>query len=213
MSGLSTRKRTFEWARFGRHGGDFEHLTVRLDLSGQRMLGAFYSRHKYCVWVGQPPLVDGTHPVVRVALNSHACYPNEDVFTTTDVLPGPIFPPIGWLKTVDTTVVAADLVTYDSAPPRFSSVEWTPYASPNQLVVLDGNSQADKWLDFKGYWGPAPLSNKHIDRPPALPSDAQNACFDVATVLKPGIAAFTDLLVGDGPRSPKQQGWWLSKEP
>jgi hypothetical protein len=213
MSGLSTRKRTFEWARFGRHGGDWEHLTVRLDPTGQRMLGAFYSQHKHCVWVAQPPLVDGTHPAVWAAMNSHACYPAQDVFDTGDVLPGPIFPPISWLKAVDTTVLADDLVTYDASPRRFTRVEWTPYAAPGQLVMLDRNVQADKWLSFRGYWGPAPLSNAHIDRPPALPFSAEDHCFNVATVLRPGIAVFTERLKGDAPKSPKQQDWWLSKEP
>jgi hypothetical protein len=31
--------------------------------------------------------------------------------------------------------------------------------------------------------------------------------------LSPGLEAFTDLFKGDAPSSPKQQGWWLSREP
>ena len=213
LSGFSTKKRNFEWSRFGRHEADWEHITVRLDPSGQRMLGTFYSQHHGSVWVAQPPLVDGTHPVVLSALNSHACYWAEDTFATGDIIKPPGLVPIGWLKAADTTTVDG-LVAYDMSPRPFNVVQWAPYNNPNnpnQLVILDNNTAADAWLDFKGCWGPPRLDNTHIDRPPALPSDVQDMMFDIAKVGK--IFIPDEYKFGDGPKSPKQQGWWNDKEP
>jgi len=210
LSGFSTKKRNFEWSRFGRHEADWEHLTVRVDPTGQRMLGAFYSQHGHSVWVAQPPIVDGTHPVVLAALNSHACYWTEDTFGTGDIIGPPGIAPLGWLKAADTTTVDG-LVAYDMSPRPFNVVQWVPYNNPSQLVNLDCNSAADAWLNFAGCWGPPRLDNTHIDRPPELPSGVQDMIFDIAKVGK--IFIPDDYKWGDGPRSPKQQGWWNDKEP
>lgn len=213
LSGLSTKKRNFEWSRFGRHEADWEHITVRLDPSGQRMLGVFYSQHHGSVWVEKPPMVDGTHPVALSALNSHACYWSEDTFGTGDIIKPPGLVPIGWLKAADTTTVDG-LVAYDMSPRPFTVVEWVPYNNPNnpnQLVILDDNLEADRWLDFKGCWGVPRLDNTHIDRPPTLPKDVQDMMFDIAKVGK--IFIPDEYKYGDGPKSPKQQDWWNNKEP
>jgi hypothetical protein len=226
FGGFETKKRNFEWSRFGRHGGDWEHLTVRLDLTGQRMLGAFYSRHKECVWVEKPPLVDGTHPVVRVALNSHANYTTVDTFTTDNalakgwawllgtvgdaVIPG--ISDLSWAKVVDTTSTDG-LVTYDPAPQPFGQVEWTPYANPGQLVILDKNPEADKWLDFQGHWGPPKMDNREVERPPALPRDLQDALLPFAKTSLVQGKLDEEQKFGNGPKSPKMQNWWMDKEP
>lgn len=211
LSGFSTKKRNFEWSRFGRHEGDWEHVTVRLDTNEKRIQGVFYSQHGDSVWVEQPPIVDGTHPVVLVALNSHACYWTEDTFSTGDIIKPPGLAPIGWLKAADTTT-SDGLVTYDTTPRPFTTVEWKPYDNPlQQLVNLDDNKNADQWLDFKGYWGVPKLDNTHIDRPPVLPKDVQDYVFDLAKIFKFRLPE--KYRYGDAPRSPKQQDWWLNKEP
>jgi Vacuolar protein sorting-associated protein 62 len=210
LRGFSTKKRNFEWARFGRHEGDWEHITVRLgpDL---RLLGVFYAQHGDSVWVEQPPLVDGTHPIVLSALNSHASYWSADTFTQDHVLHPPGLLPIGWLKASDTTITDG-LVVYQPPQPLYNLVEWMPYHQPaQQLINLDANAAAAPWLDFLGRWGPAQLDNTHIDRPPKMPEDAQDYLFDWAKILK--IALPEKYLYGEGPRSPKQQGWWNEKEP
>jgi hypothetical protein len=210
LRGFTTRKRNFEWARFGRHEADWEHITVRLDAVDLRLRGVFYGQHGESVWVEQPPLVDETHPVVLSALNSHASYWTGDTFAKDDILRPPGLLPIGWLKGVDTTV-SDGLVVYHPPQPLYTAVEWTPYKEPGQLVNLDENSAATPWLDFKGCWGPPKLDNTHLDRPPALPQDAEDYLFNWAKILT--IAIPEKYFYGNGPRSPKQQGWWNAKEP
>lgn len=207
---FATKKRNFEWARFARHEGDWEHVTVRLDASGQKLLGVFYGQHGDSVWVEDPPLVDDTHPVVMSALNSHASYPTSETFTLDTILNPPGLSPIGWLKAADTTSIDA-LVTYDPPQPLYSVVQWVPYANANQLIILDNNPDAEKWLSFKGRWGPPNLDNTHIDCPPPLPEDTQDDLFNWAKIGQ--IFIPSKYLYGDGPVSPQQQGWWNQKEP
>lgn len=233
LGGFDTKKRNFEWSRFGRHGADWEHLTVRLDPSGQRMLGAFYSQHGNSVWVEKPTLADNTHPVARAALNSHALYTKEDTYETKSVLSefnalllglANVVPPItpqripllmmvAWAKTVDTTTTEHGLVTYDATPRSFTQVQWAPYRNPSQLVILDKNPTAEQWLDFLGCWGPPKLDNRQVERPPALPDDVQDALFEFANTPYVQGKLTEKLKFGDGPKSPKQQNWWLDKEP
>ncbi|NJM40979.1 MAG: Vps62-related protein [Anaerolineae bacterium] len=230
-SGLTTKTRTFEWSPFGRHGADWEHITVRVDPNGQRILGTYYSQHQDSAWVHQPPLVKGTtHPVVWASLNSHAVYNSSGTFETdntlsptkalllglSQVVPGgniPLLMDIAWAKTVDTTEATSDLVTYDTSARPFSQVQWAPYEDPNQLVILDKNPAASKWLNFQGCWGPPRLDNTHMDHPPALPDDVQNALFDFANTAYVQGKLKDDQKFGYGPTSPQQQNWWSSKEP
>jgi len=211
LRGFSTKKRNFEWARFGRHEGDWEHITVRLNAADLRLRGVFYGQHGDSVWVEQPPLVDETHPVVLSALNVHASYWTADTFTKDHVLHPPGLLPVGWLKASDTTV-SDGLVVYHPPQPLYTAVEWTPYkGSGQQLINLDDNAAAAAWLDFKGRWGPPKLDNTHIDRPPKLPENAENYLFDWAKILRFKIPE--KFFYGEGPRSPKEQGWWNAKEP
>ena len=214
--GVTTKKRTFPWARFARHEGDWEHVTVRLDSSCKNILGAFYSQHGKSDWVSEPPLEDGTHPVCFSALNTHANYPNAANKTLDHILHPPGLSPVRWLKAIDTTMRNAEkprggLRVYKDPEPFFREVRWLPYENDSQIVVVDDNPEACKWLDVKGRWGPPKLSNKHIDRPPKLPDKAQNFLFDYAKVAKAFLK--NKYLVGNGPRGPKQQDWWLQKEP
>lgn len=209
LSGFSTKKRNFEWARFARHEGDWEHITVRLDPSGQVLQGVFYAQHSGSAWVSNPPLIDGTHPVVMSALNSHASYATSDSFALETILNPPGLAPIGWLKVADTTTTDGT-VTYAQPDHAYTAVEWAPYSAPGQLVLLDDNAEAAKWLGFTGRWGPPALDNTHIDRPPALPKDAQDELFNLAKIGKVFLPA--RLTRGDGPASPQQQNWWNEKE-
>ncbi|MFN8495019.1 MAG: Vps62-related protein [Caldilineaceae bacterium] len=210
LHGFSTKKRNFEWARFGRHEGDWEHITVRLTPALQ-LQGVFYGQHGDSVWVEKPPLIDGTHPVVLSALNDHASYWTADTFAKDNIIDPPGLLPIGWLKAADTTVTDG-LVTYHPPQTPYTVVEWTPYRQPEQqLINLDANEAAAPWLDFLGHWGPPKLDNTHIDRPPAMPESVQDRLFDWAKILTSAIPE--KYFYGDGPQSPKQQGWWNGKEP
>ena len=72
----------------GIHYGDWEHVTLRVKKDGARNLalsGLFLSRHDFSPWYSESVLKDrfefrGTHPVIYIAQDSHAHYPQADVF-------------------------------------------------------------------------------------------------------------------------------------
>ena len=63
----------------GAHDGDWEHITVRVDKSSDRISHIYYGAHGWRdgVWraAGEFETDDG-RPVVYIAKGSHACYPN-----------------------------------------------------------------------------------------------------------------------------------------
>ncbi len=212
---LDQEKRNFVWARFARHEGDMEHISVRLGREGA-LRGVYYGQHGDSEWVASPPLADGTHPVVYAALNSHASLPVKDARETGRIVPEkiPPVPPLRWVKTVDLT--ADDQVNVYTKPnPFYSVVEWTPWQDDRQLVWVDNSPDAQKWLSFPGAFGTPNLDNTHVDRPPSLPSSAQDRLFDLAKVVNFLDKLPEKLKKGDGPGSPATQGggWWMEKEP
>lgn len=208
---LPTKPYNFCWARFARHEADWEHITVRLNPKNE-LVGAFYGQHGGSQWVEKPPLVDGTHPVVYSAWNSHASYPTSGTTELAMILGPPGLQPVGWLKAADVTT-SSDVRCYQKPDPFFSHVEWTPWQNDEQIYVVDDHTDSYKWLQFLGHFGSPDLDNSHVDRPPSLPSNAQDRVFDYSKVGKFFHALPAGYLVGDGPRSPEQQQWWRHKEP
>lgn len=213
-SGLSTRKRTFIWHRFARHMGDWEHVTVRLTpdrsrLDRSRVIKVFYSQHADSTAIDRPDFVDGTHPVAYAALSSHANYPNQAITTEKEIDGVAVSIVIAWAKLVDTTE-PDDVVVYKEPNPLFPRVEWAFWRHGSSLVAVDGDAEAGKWLNFQGRFGPT-LDNSNIDRPPPMTLDAHDRLFDIAKVIKLS-GKLEDLLRGNAPASPQQQGWWDSKE-
>jgi hypothetical protein len=82
---FKTQPYLFDWANFALHQGDWEHVTVRISEDTTRLLGVFYSQHGKAVWVANPNL-DGTHPVVYSAWDSHANFPTADIYIDTIIL-------------------------------------------------------------------------------------------------------------------------------
>jgi len=131
----------------GSHQGDWEHITVRISTTGT-FIAAFYGQHTHGNWYTSPQLVSG-HPVVYVALSTHASYASEGVFTlyrkdSTGTLTDPSVDAFG------VRIGGADLTG--------SGTTWDTW-NAIQILEIDGldvtgeQPPSPDWLDFKGMWG------------------------------------------------------------
>lgn len=209
ITNFVTQPYYFNWARFALHYGDWEHVTVRISLDTNTLLGVFYSQHGGAQWVTNPAL-DGTHPVVYSAWNSHANYPISANNINTVILDSPGVIPVSWLKVSDVTTNAGTFVTYSKPDPFYSNgVQWKPWQNTSQLVLLDGNSTASQWLAFTGPWGPTQTTD--IEEPPTLPSGASGELYNLANAGNL-VGLLKNYTQESGPLGPQAQGWNVSNE-
>ncbi|MDX1933446.1 MAG: Vps62-related protein [Capsulimonadales bacterium] len=203
--------RNFIWGNFARHVGDWEHVTVRLNKSMTQVLGVWYSQHGDSQYVTNPSF-SGTHPIVYSALDSHANYAGRGWFRLAEVLPPPGILPVTRLQAVDTTETGTHSV-YRTPNPLYSTLLWEPYNYGN-IILVDSNPSVSLAMNFLGKWGPL-MDNTNIQRPPTLPSNAQNTLYNGAVIANVFGLLPAEYLENNGPDSPGNQGngWWLSDEP
>jgi hypothetical protein len=111
-----------------KHEGDWEMVEILLDYYTREPIGAAYSRHldsEYRLWDDIEK--KGTHPVVYIALGSHAAYFEEG--THLVVIPG-----VPYIKSLDFT----------------SDSGWDGLPSDYCLI---SETRGPPWLYFGGNWG------------------------------------------------------------
>ena len=75
------------WFRCGTHSADIETVCFELDKGSNRLLRAYYFQHGDGEWIDADQLeYEDGHPVVYVALNSHASYPHAGQYARYKVL-------------------------------------------------------------------------------------------------------------------------------
>jgi Vacuolar protein sorting-associated protein 62/Ricin-type beta-trefoil lectin domain len=208
---FKTQPYLFDWANFALHQGDWEHVTVRISEDTTRLLGVFYSQHGKAVWVPNPSL-DGTHPVVYSAWDSHANFPTADIYIDTVILNSPGIIPLSWLKVanITTNTAGGTTVAYHRPNPYYANgISWTPWQNTSQLVLLDGNPATAPWLAFNGNWGPSWTTA--VDQTPSLPSGAGTELYDLATVGN-ALGLLNNYTSEGGPLGPQAAGWNVSNE-
>jgi hypothetical protein len=208
---FKTEPYLFNWANFALHEGDWEHVTVRISEDTTRLLGVFYSQHGNAQWVPNPSL-DGTHPVVYSAWDSHANYPTPGIVIDTTILNSPGVIPLSWIKVANITANSGGgtVVAYHQPNPFYANgVTWTPWQNTSQLVLLDGNATTAPWLAFNGKWGPTWTST--VGQPPALPSGAGTELYDLATAGN-SLGLLSNYTNEAGPLGPEAAAWNVSNE-
>jgi hypothetical protein len=211
ISGLTTKAYNYDWAQFALHYGDWEHITVRLSEDLSTVQGVFYSEHHDSAWVTGPTF-SGTHPVVYAGWNSHANYPTAGIQINATILDSPGVVPVSWVKVVDVTTNSGTFATYHTPGSFYSNgLIWEPWADTSNLVLLDSDATAAKWLAFNGQWGPT-VTESIAEPPSGLPSAGRSELY----VLAQG-ASFLNLLSSytaeSGPNGPEAVDWDISKEP
>jgi hypothetical protein len=208
---FKTQPYLFDWANFALHQGDWEHVTVRISEDTTRLLGVFYSQHGKAAWVSNPSL-DGTHPIVYSAWDSHANYPTPDIFIDDIILNSPGVIPLSWLKVANITTHTAGgtTVAYRQPNPYYpNGITWAPWQNTSQLVLLDGNTAAAAWLAFNGQWGPSWTTA--IGQTPSLPSGAGTELYNLATAGNT-LGLLSKYTTEGGPLGPQAAGWNVSNE-
>jgi len=212
----------FVWNNFARHEGDWEHVTVRVNDSFDKILGIYFSGHGGGHWVAPSDIrYDNEHPVVYSACHSHASGERPKIFNETPIadkieipivqvedlnidikipIPGSGNINLGaicgiWLKTIDLG--------------SYSSVRWAPWENENMVVRID-QGLGPKWVEYEGTYGPSEVDND------VNPVDASAVNSTVATCLT-GVAQigkdkFSAYLKADSPKGPKFQKSWSKIE-
>ncbi|CAG8530020.1 4810_t:CDS:2 [Paraglomus occultum] len=101
---------------YGSHQGDLERCTVRVTKDFTKVLSVGFTHHGDTSYYpfGSYESIDN-HPIVRVALNSHACYPhqgNGDWITLQEN------------EVIKTGFDIIDVISYEGKP---GNVEWRPF--------------------------------------------------------------------------------------
>ncbi|MCO7226175.1 Vps62-related protein [Pleionea sp. CnH1-48] len=205
-----TRTRRFPWCNMARHYGDWEHATVRVSKSDGEVVGVYTAGHGHArfTYYDDMEWVDGTHPKVYFALNTHATYTKSSMFYTGTIIGG------NWsflsdlalnilsFKTIDVTAYYGSdgdaLISDRNAPDRTEHHVWH---SKNRLLVLPKD---DPIFKFNGRWGQR-LNNTGIKQPPLnIPYTDDDI---LRKLVKDNLPS--KFKYGNGPKSPFEKDWWI----
>ncbi len=205
---FAQRKRNIPICQFGRHQGDWEHVTVRVNQDGT-FREMYFSQHGQGRWMKPQDLQwNGSHPIVYPSLHSHANLPMEQVATVQELpISGLKFiSSLNWIKLVDVTHASGTL-RYDWMPERAFSPQWHTWEL-DQIVLVSGQ---EDWLKFMGHWG-AVVDNRSAKAPPNM-----NGLVETEIKLWSQAAITAGLideryLRGYGPRTPSAKKLWRAPE-
>lgn len=142
LGGEFVSNKNFVWKDFAYHEGDWEHVTVRVNDTFDKILGIFYAGHGGGHWVtGGQISYDKDHPIAYSACNSHASNEKREIFNEESISWGGIN--LGsacgiWLKAIDEG--------------SQSTIRWSPWENNNN-VRLDVPT-APIWVSYNGKFGP-----------------------------------------------------------
>ncbi|MBF0442276.1 MAG: Vps62-related protein [Oligoflexales bacterium] len=199
------RTRSFELCNFAVHEGDWERVAVILDENMEEIKKVFYSSHGGGILIPrQAAELSGEHPVVHVALNSHANFPKGIGFSPNvtfqnkyiDALSG-----IKWLQ-------IGDIVT-DRA-----SLHKDPSGGRNDVTVWETGKNLKMWQQiqnepfagYRGSWG-IPANALKITDPPHLPGVLIEKIVKIGSKLVlENSSGLSKKSVGSPPGSPWNRG-------
>jgi hypothetical protein len=151
------------------HEGDWEVVTVLLDRSEKPLL-AGYSQHscgKRRAWARVPRWHGTTHPLVYVALGSHANYFSPGVQAID--LRQQCYPPAG--ATI-LRYLLGEVLEYTAVGRRFGP----PAHGVTRQSLVRITAASPQWMAFPGYWGednvlhaPDPFGTRDVGPGPAGP--------------------------------------------
>jgi hypothetical protein len=220
-SSFSWKKETsnFAMCNLGRHYGDWEHATVRVNSSTGEVVSVITNAHGDSAAHAPGDVTwSSTHPRIYVALNTHGTYVTEGYHTLWD-LGGDtsIWEEIGMEALLDahgiadnvTDVKVVDLTTtddlLDSSGGSFQTLDSSAYTL--QRIGCTGGP----YCKFMGSWG-TDLDNSDIDGSVGDIPYVDDADFTAVVQDVADLGVIDDYLSGDAPTGVFTHGWWTAGE-
>tara|TARA_R110002126_G_scaffold17798_2_gene68866 strand:- start:39279 stop:40703 length:1425 start_codon:yes stop_codon:yes gene_type:complete len=192
LGGDFVSSKNFVWKNFAYHEGDWEHITVRVNDTYDKILGVFYAGHGGGHWVaGNKISYDAGHPKAYSACNSHASNEKKEIFNEES---------IAWEGVNIGSVCGIWLKAIDNG--SHSTIPWTPWKN-NNTVRLDDPNTAPAWINYQGQYGP-----DRVNDAVAIVGQGGNtaACLKSFSQYAP-----SKLKNSGGPKNPNYQSKFWSK--
>lgn len=165
----------------GAHEGDLEHVTVRLRLGTDELMGIFFSAHgsDESVWVPLEQIEyvdtpsDGRHFVVYSARSSHANYPKAKSYDRIARDLGPI-------------------KLHFAADECKDGFRWNSWDNIINVGTYESPLNGQTWVRYNGRWG----------------RFKETGCFGVSTPFGDKVC-FVDYPDEDGPTNLARKSWFL----
>lgn len=185
--------------QLGRHYGDWEYVTLRVDNRTKKLSSVYMSRHAGGQWITsgnnfeQILQFDGTHPQIYVALHSHAHYST----------PGAHDYYRAWEKDYVVGTASVDLRDMtDGEGPVFST--YLPGKYRIISSALPGYQVTEpEWLQFQGRWGQYVRNSDDFYIP--------NTPFPVHTYTEVGSGPTGPAMKSSWTRGDSGKNWWWTR--
>jgi len=184
----------------GRHYGDWEYVTLRVDNRTKELISVYMSRHAGGQWIARANNFEqilqfaGSHPQIYVALYSHAHYPTTGAHDYERI----------WRTSYVVGTASADLRDLtDGYGPVFST--YLPGKYRIISSALPGYQVTEpEWLQFQGRWGQYLRNSDTFHIPQPFP-------IDVHTYTEVGIGPTGPAMKSSWTRGDSSENWWWTR--
>ncbi|AUX22522.1 uncharacterized protein SOCEGT47_030250 [Sorangium cellulosum] len=194
---------TFRWCAFGRHEGDWEHVTVRVNAATGQVTDVYTNAHGRKDAHGRDDFEwRNNHPIVYVGLSSHGTYAHADTWHYETIIDA------DWGWAISGIAIPAGLYKLDVVDVTADGGhEWDSQRS----VRLIGDARAI--TRFRGRWGLNRLDNAQVQDPEGnVPYVEDLAMRDTAQALFDYTDELERYRVGSGPNAPWTADWFWNGE-
>lgn len=194
---------TFRWCNFGRHEGDWEHVTVRVNAATGQVTDVYTNAHGTKDAHGRDDFQwRNYHPIVYVGQSSHGTYAHADTWHYETIIDA------DWGWAISGIAIPAGLYELDVVDVTADGGrEWDSQGS----VRLIGDARAI--TRFRGRWGLNRLNNAQVQDPEGnVPYVEDLDMMDTAQALFDYTDELEKYRYGSGPNAPWTADWFWNGE-
>ncbi|QDQ28962.1 DUF946 domain-containing protein [Chitinimonas arctica] len=198
-------KYNFAWCNFGRHPGDWEHMSVRINAATGEVTDVYMNAHgkqqrlapKDVTWVNN-------RPKVYVAQNSHGTHPGTEFYSSSTIIDS------DWSWASSGFATPAGLYSLKVGDLTDNNGKtWDTSGKVRMLATADGSSPTNPITEFPGRWGRINVDNTNVQSPRGnVPHVKDGDMVGLATFIFKASPLLNDYKTGTGPSGPWQTGWW-----
>ncbi|MBB5017759.1 hypothetical protein HNQ59_001029 [Chitinivorax tropicus] len=193
----SSTKTNFAWCNFGRHEGDWEHASVRINAKTGEVTDVYTNAHgKQSRHAPKDISWNGNRPKIYIAQNAHGTHPSSDIFSYATVIDSDW----SWASSGVTPAGLRELKVVDVTDD--GGISWD---TQNVVQLLNDHPITN----YTGRWGLLNMDNTNVKMPsrniPHVNDDHMEA---VGQAIMKYTKLLNDYKVGTGPRGSWTTGWW-----